>query len=101
MQTPASKSLVLFEGEYSVRLEYSKDYAIIHLPYINKFTKEIYQDMMFKLEDWSEFLATAGYNGIYAAVDPANKKIIRLLNKLGFMFQGASQGMFVFRYGVI
>ena len=99
--TPASKSLILFEGDYTVRLEYSKDYAIVHLPHINKFTKSVYEDMKIKLPDWHDFLSTAGYNGIYAAVDPNNKKIIRLLTKLGFLFQAPSDGLFVFRYGAI
>lgn len=100
MQTSASKSITLFETEYSVRLEYNKDYAIFHMPYVNKFTPNVYKDMVVKLEDWYEFFSTLGYNGIYAALDENNSKMIRLLNKLGFVYvnKDPNSGFLVFRY---
>lgn len=97
-----SKSLTLFETEnYSVRLEYNDDYVIIHLPRVDKFNKEVFVDMKYKLEDWHQFFTTAGYAGIFAAVDPANQKIQRLLVRLGFQLKGFADNMNVYFYGEV
>ena len=97
-----SKSLTLFETEnYSVRLEYNDDYVIIHLPRVDKFNKEVFVDMKYKLEDWYEFFTTAGFNGIFAAVDPNDEKIKRLLNMLGFKYKGCADNMYVYFYGEV
>lgn len=96
----ASNSLTLFENpEYGVRLEYNQDFAIVHLPYTNKMTKEVYLDMESRLEQWWLFLKTAGYNGIWCAVDPKDSKINRLVTLLKFKYVGMSEGMSVYRYG--
>lgn len=97
---PLSNSIVLFENEnYGVRLEYNENFAIVHLPYSNKMTKEVFMDMRVKLEEWSTFLNTIGYNNIWAAVDPKNTKIVKLIRMLGFTFRGHSDGMSVYTYG--
>ena len=96
----ASNSLTLFENpDYGVRLEYNKDFAIVHLPYSNRMTKEVYQDMESRLEDWWAFLKTVGYSGIWCAVDPEDKKINRLVTLLKFKYYGKSDGMSVYMYG--
>ncbi len=95
---PQSDSMILFEGKYSVRLEYSKDFLIVHLPYCNKFSKEVFQDMQFRLDDWDRFAKVLGFNGIYAAIDPDNYKMKRLLGMLEFKYQGHSDKMDVYRY---
>lgn len=96
----ASNSLTLFENkEYSVRLEYNKDYAIVHLPQANKMTKGVYLDMVERLEHWWTFLKTVGYNGIWCAVDPKDDKINRLVTLLKFKYIGSNDGMSVYRYG--
>lgn len=96
----ASNSLTLFENPaYGVRLEYNEDYAIVHLPYTNKMSKEVFLDMEARLEHWSVFLKTAGYSGIWCAVDPQDNKINRLVTLLKFKYMGTSDGMSVYRYG--
>ena len=95
----SSKSITLFETkDYSVRLEYNKNYVIIHLPHIYKMTKEVFQDMQFRLDDWYTFFATMGHTSIWAAIAPDNKKMERLLSMLEFKFIGTADGMSVFEY---
>lgn len=96
----ASKSITLFENkDYSARLEYSNDLAIVHLPYTNNMTKGVLQDMREKLDQWLEFLTVAGYNGIWCAVDPDDDKIQRLITLLRFKYMGKADGRLVFKYG--
>lgn len=100
MSIPTSKSMTIYEGEdYAIRLEYNKQYVIFHLPYVHKMSKEVFQDMQFRLGDWHTFFSNLDYNGIWAAVDPDNDKINKLLSKLEFVFQGQADGMSVYRYG--
>lgn len=97
---PASKTMPLIETEdYDIRLEYNDDYVIFHLPRIDKFTKHTFMDMKIRLEDWYEFFTTAGYAGIFAAVDPDNQKIKKLIEKLGFKLIGFAENMQVYFYG--
>lgn len=99
MRTNASKRLKGIRAScFSVDLEYSQDYIIIHLPEIDKFDKGVYFEMLYLLEDWWAFFQTAGYNKIYAAVDPNNRKINRLLRKLNFKAVGTADGMRVWSY---
>ena len=96
----ASKSFTLFEtNDYGVRLEYNKDFVIVHLPFTNNMTKRVFQDMEVKLQEWLEFVTTAGYNGIWAAIDPNDLKIRKLVSMLKFKYMGQSDGMLVYKYG--
>ena len=94
-----SKSMIVYEGDYSIRLEYNRDYVIFHLPSINKFTKEVLVDMKCRLSNWLDFFSNLGYNGIWAAVDPDNTKINKLLNRLNFKTAGQAYGYTVYRFG--
>lgn len=97
VETNASKRLRVVERQdYAVDLEYSQDYIIIHLPYVWKFNRSVYVDMLFTLEDFSSFFKTAGYQHLYAAVDEHNIKIRRLLVKLGFTRKGLSGNLTVY-----
>ena len=96
---PDSKSFTFIETKnYSIRLEYNEEYIIIHLPEV-KMTKDTFLDMKFRLEDWHKFVTTAGYKGIFAAVDPDNTKIVRLLRMLNFDKKGHADNMDVYFYG--
>lgn len=95
----SSKSISLFETNgYSVRLEYTSNFVIVHLPYINKMTKEVFQDMQMKLQEWEEFFRTMGHEAIWAALDPKNEKMVKLATMLGFEYKGQADGMSVFSY---
>ena len=98
----ASKSFTAIETPYyAIRLEYNEDYVILHLPNIDKMDKGVFLDMKFRLEDWYEFFTTAGFKGIFAAVDPNDEKIKRLLNMLGFKYKGCADNMYVYFYGEV
>lgn len=98
----ASKSFTCLETkDYTIRLEYNSEYVIIHLPYIGKMDKGVFLDMKCRLEDWYEFFTTAGFKGIFAAVDPNDEKIKKLLNMLGFKYKGCADNMYVYFYGEV
>ncbi len=97
---PDSKSFTFIETkDYTIRLEYNEKFVIVHLPYIEKMDKGVFIDMKYRLEDWYEFMTTAGYQGVYAAVDPNDSKIIRLIEMLGFRYKGSADNMSVYFYG--
>lgn len=100
VETIGSKSLLIQRDGYVIRLEYNEDYVIVHLRDINKFTKEIFQDMLIQLEDWSEFLKAMGHSYLWAAVPRDNTKIKRLLGGLKFQFVNHIDDLTVYRYEV-
>jgi len=97
--TPVSKDLFGIKGScFDIRLEYNKDFIILHLPSIDKMTKEVFIEMRFMLEDWWTFLKTSGYMAIFAAVDPSNQPINKLLAMLKFNYIGSSDGVSVYQF---
>ena len=99
MSTNASKRIDGIRGSnFSVRLEYSKEYIVLHLPTIDKFTKSTLFEMQYMLDDWWNFFRTVGYSSIHVAVDPANAKINRLLRKLNFRMIGKADGLNIWSY---
>jgi hypothetical protein len=98
--TNASKDLIVKADGYIFRLEYSEEYVIVHLRDIDKFTKEVFQDMTIQLEDWSNFLKAMGHTHLWAAVPKDNIKIKRLLGGLGFQFVSHKDDLTVYKYEV-
>ncbi len=97
-QTPASKSLNGIKGScFDIRLEYNQEYVIVHLPYVDRMTKDVYIEMKYLLEDWTEFFMTMGYKGTFAATDPTTK-VNKLALMLGFEYLQDSQGMSIYVY---
>jgi hypothetical protein len=99
VQTNASKRLKGIQGSnFSVDLEYNKNYIIIHLPFIDKFTKSSLFEMKYLLDDWWGFFKTVGYTEIHAAVDLNNVKINKLLRNLNFKMIGKADGLNIWSY---
>jgi hypothetical protein len=98
--TRGSKDLIVQSDGYVFRLEYNEDYVIVHLRHIDKFTKEVFQDMLIQLEDWSTFLKAMGHTYVWAAVPPDNIKIKRLLHGLKFQYVAKQDDLSVYRYEV-
>lgn len=99
-ETIGSKTLLIQRDGYVIRLEYNEDYVIVHLRDIDKFTKEIFQDMLIQLEDWSDFLKAMGRDYLWAAVPRDNTEIKRLLGGLKFQFVSHKDDLTVYRYEV-
>lgn len=93
----ASKNLFIKGEGYVVRVEYNKDYVIIHLREIERFTKEVFLDMQMRLEDFSDFVKEIQGGPIWAAVPSHNIKIKRLLGGLGFSFAGHHEDLTVYK----
>lgn len=81
---------------YRVDLEYNKDFAILHLPYVSVFTRNLYAEFFIRIEEILEFMEGLGYNGLFAAVDPDDHKIQKLIDRLGFKYQGKADGLLVY-----
>ena len=100
MQTNASKRLKgIYHGStFVVDVEYSKDYVILHLPVVTKFTKGVYFELLDMMDELWDFFSTIGYDKIYAAVDQNDRKINRLVRKLGFKATGSAHNLVVWSY---
>jgi hypothetical protein len=98
--TNASKSLLVKAEGYVFRLEYNEEYVIVHLREIDKFTKEVFQDMLMQLEDWSDFLRAMGHTYLWAAVPKDNIKMKRLLHGLKFKYVSQQDDLSVYTYEV-
>ena len=98
---PTSKRFTILDKEkYSVDLEYNEQYAILHLPYVEKFTKSLYLDIVSTLEGWDSFFKSFGYNDIWVAVRPEDNSISKLVKKLGFEHRGNAEGYDVYNKGI-
>lgn len=97
--TVSSKSYTFYEGEdYGIRIEYNADYVIIHILYVHKFTKGTYLDMVNRLQDFWDFCHTMGHNYLWAAIDPDNQKLAKMIGKIGWVYRGTSDNMAVFSF---
>lgn len=95
----SSKRITIVDHiDYSVDLEYNDMYAILHLPRVNKFTKEVYQGMLIKVQELWEFFSTVGYEGMFIAIDPTNKVLNKFVLRLGFKPLGTADGLSVYQY---
>jgi len=94
-----SKRFTIVEKpEYRVDLEYNDMYAILHLPYVGKFTKSVYQDMQITVQDIYEFIKTIEYVGMWIAIDPFNKVLNKFVQRIGFVHLGEADNMSVYQY---
>jgi hypothetical protein len=95
---PDSKRFTVSEKpHYRVDLEYNDSVAILHLPYLEKFTRSAYEESFIVVQDLLEFVETVGYDGLYAAVYQGDKKIQKFLDRLGFKYSGKSQDLLVYQ----
>jgi hypothetical protein len=93
-----SKRFTLVEREeYTIDLEYGGPFAILHLPRVGKFTKTVYLDAVNSIENIEEFVKDFGFDTLWAALDPNNNSLIKLIKKMGFEYQGSAEGMDVYR----
>jgi hypothetical protein len=95
---PVSKSLHGIKGScFSIRLEYNEEFIIVHLPTIDKITKEVFLEMKTLLDNWWMFWKTVGYKAVFAAVEPESKmnKLLRMLN---FEYVGKDNDWFVYEF---
>lgn len=89
--------MTLVEKEdYRIDLEYNKDFAILHLPYVHGFNRRLYEEAFVRIEDVLEFMEGLGYNGLFAAVDPDDQKIQKFIDRLGFKYSGKADGLLVY-----
>ena len=84
-----SKRITLVQKEdYRVDLEYNEQFAILHLPAVDKFNKTVYIDLQICMEDIKEFLAAMDYPYVHVGLDPSNKTIRKFTERLGFGYLG-------------
>lgn len=93
----SERMTIVNKERYKVDIEYNEEYAIIHLPLVEHFSKELYYEMKEDFKSICSFLSTVGYEYIYAAVSPDDTKINRLATKFGLQSIGAALGLNVYR----
>ena len=94
---PTSKRFTLVEKDvYKVDLEYNESFAIIHLPYVTKFTKTIYEDMLNTFEKIKTFIYDMGYPNVWVAT--SEPRALKLATRMGFVQKGSSDGLDVYIY---
>ena len=87
----------IFEGKnLSIDLEYNKEYAILHLPRVERLTKGDYVRAKEFLLGWHTFFETMGLMGIFAATD--DEKVLKWLKKLGFNYLGEFDNLEVYQW---
>lgn len=93
-----SKSMMIYEGiDFGLRLEYTKDEAFIHLPYISKLTKAIVIKLQDKVIEVLDFLLDLGYNRLWAVMESSNSTIRNLTTLIGFDYVADENGYSVFK----
>lgn len=94
-----SKRLTLVElPEYQVDLEYNEYFAILHLPFVKKFTKDVYLALREKMEELAIFFKVLGYENVWAAVPEGDTLIQKFLTRLKFEQLGTANSMVVYGY---
>ena len=96
MEHTSKRFTLVDKDTYRVDLEYSKYFAILHLPYVKDFTVANYLDMLKHFESFKEFIYTMGYRNIWIA--SKEPKILRLVTRIGFQCKGSADGLFVYSY---
>lgn len=92
-----SKRFPILETEdYTIDLEYTEEFAILHLPRVQKFTKSIYLQGREKLEDIKDFLFTTGFQAIWVAVFPEDEMTNKFVKRLGFEYAGDFENLSVY-----
>lgn len=98
-KTQQSNDLFIYEGiDFSLRLEYNREMAIIHLPRVDTFTPSSFKKMIKLRDQWWPFLTTVGYTAIFAAIPKGNWKTKKLVTLLGFNYIGTNEGQDIYIY---
>ena len=88
---------IIEKEDFIVDLEYNEDYAIVHLPKVEKFTKDIYLDLIKTFEELKEFLKSMQFIHVWAAIEPSNVLINKFAGKMGLTFLGEAENLNVYR----
>lgn len=95
---PHSKRITLIRtNDLTLELEYNEEYAVLHLPYL-RMTKTSYQEFLLTVEEVCQFLKDLGYEGVWTAIEPANRTIAKLLSRVDFAKIGEAEGLHVYSY---
>jgi len=101
-ETPASSRIRILDKEhYSVDLEYTKDFAILHLPRVDRFNKSVYLDMKSTIKSIWERVLFHGWTNLWVAVPETDEALGKLVSRLGFVHSGTADNMNVFEYGEV
>jgi len=96
--TVASKSLMGIRGSnFNIRLEYNEDFVIVHVPRMEKMSKSVFKELNILLTDWWDFFKTAGYEALFAAIEPEDK-MNKLAHMLGFQYVGENEGYLIYQF---
>ena len=98
---PAPKEMIANFDNYSVRVEYNDDLVLLHLPKVDKFSKETYKDMKEDMSLFGEHLRSQGRGSMWVAVPSGFKTLKKLVERLGFKQQTVLLEHTVYEKGLI
>ena len=94
-----SDELIIYEGiDFSLRLEYNREMAIIHLPRVDTFTPSSFKKMISLRDNWWKFLSLMGYQQVFAAIRRDNLVTKKLASRLGFNYIGTNEGYDIYTF---
>tara|TARA_B110000503_G_scaffold112253_1_gene168201 strand:- start:340 stop:645 length:306 start_codon:yes stop_codon:yes gene_type:complete len=94
-----SKNFAIYEGhDYEVRLEYNREYMIVHLPEVFKFNKTTLISMLMKLDEINDFSVGLGYPALHCAAPRGDIKINKLARRCGFTQTGEDAAYLIYQY---
>jgi len=94
-----SKNFTIYEGQdYKVRLEYSREYVIVHLPQVSKFNKTVLVSMLIKISEIADFAFGLGYPALHCAAPMHDKKINKLAKRVGFVLLDYHGDLAVYKF---
>ncbi len=97
LKTPDSNRITLLETtEYTVELEYTEEFVILHLPKVTNWTKSLYKHSKERIEELSTFFGVIGYEAIWVAAYPDDTITNKFADRLGFEFIGEYEDLNVY-----
>lgn len=96
-EIPKSRRFTLIElDNFSIDLEYTDTFAILHLPRVEGMTKSKYIAGLEVFEEIKAFLFTLEFPALFVAFFPEDTLTHKLVKRLGFMPLGEHEGLAVY-----
>lgn len=94
----SKKFTVLENGEISVILEYNEDWVAVHLGAETEITPKSYKWLKERAAGLNDFVETAGYPPLMAAIPKDSGPFSKFVEKCGFEYKGSHDIYDVYAY---
>lgn len=99
LETQESNKLTLLQHkDGDILLEYNEDWTAIHLQQHDKLTPSLYKWIKYQMPQLNRFLQTISMPPLMCAVQETNEGMNKLVDKVGFVRAGNTDGLNVYIY---